>query len=468
MAPRFRQAAGRKFVAILAAVFACALAAPAAGASAAGLPPDWQRGMNVASWWHDDWEKAPSDASLAALRATGTTSVELVPTWWMNTSTDSSVQPNATKTASDAGLLRAMATARALGMNVVVKPHVDVFDGSFRGDIAPADRDAWYTDYRTMIDHYADLAARGGATMLVVGTELTSMSSDTAEWRRIVDVARARFSGRLTFAANQLDGALRIGFWDALDFIGVDAYMPLAAAGADPSVDDLTAAWWQRGYVSDLGKLSARTGKPVIFTELGYQSRTGTAQTPWWTNGAVSADAQQRAYEAAFRAWSGVPWFRGIYWWDWSAAGGYDPSDGEFSVRGKPAEDTLRAWNTGPYTAPPAPAPAPPARPAPEGTAVPAGVKRRVRVHVRARRAARAKVWGAIRPGCAGQVAVALRHRKRGGRWAHTRRLHIRARANGRFSRTVRLRRGTYRAVARVRSGCGGAAASPSVKFRAR
>ena len=47
-------------------------------------------------------------------------------------------------------------------MEVMLKPHVDVIDGTFRGEIEPADRAAWFASYGSMIDHYADLAERGG------------------------------------------------------------------------------------------------------------------------------------------------------------------------------------------------------------------------------------------------------------------------------------------------------------------
>lgn len=113
----------------------------------------------------------------------------------------------------------------------MLKPHVDVADGSFRGQLRPTDPVAWFASYHTMIDHYAALAADGGARTLVVGDELASQSGRTADWRALITEVRRRFAGMLTYGANWVDEAEHVGFWDALDTIGVDGYMPLSRKG---------------------------------------------------------------------------------------------------------------------------------------------------------------------------------------------------------------------------------------------
>jgi hypothetical protein len=49
---------------------------------------------------------------------------------------------------------------------VVIKPHIDIRDGPFRGDIAPASRSRWSHAYRLMLRHYAELTQQEGAAML--------------------------------------------------------------------------------------------------------------------------------------------------------------------------------------------------------------------------------------------------------------------------------------------------------------
>jgi hypothetical protein len=82
--------------------------------------------------------------------------------------------------------------------------------------------------------HYETLAAAAGADLLCLGVELNfADGAYPDEWRRLVAETRAIYAGPLTYAANHSPGANGGGypgvrFWDALDFIGIDAYFSLA------------------------------------------------------------------------------------------------------------------------------------------------------------------------------------------------------------------------------------------------
>jgi hypothetical protein len=434
-----------------------------AGAASAELPADFFRGATLTSWWHDEYASPAGDQALDELRDTGAREAALLVTWYMERRDSSSVVRDPQRTPSDSALRHAMARARALGMRVVLKPHVDVLDGTFRGEIAPASPSEWFESYRAMLLHYADLAREGGATMLIVGTELTSLSSYAQRWRGLIADVRERFPGRLTFAANQLDGAEAVTFWDALDYIGIDAYMPLSAGAANPSVEALTDAWRSRGHVERIEQLHRRYAKPVLFTEIGYQSREGTAVTPWGgATGGISHEPQQRAYEAAFRAWAEVPWFKGFLWWGWPT-GGYDPADGSHDARGKPAADVMRAWFTGAATVPESFA-GTTTTPAETGSSG----DRRLRLALRYRGGQRPlmlRLRGAARR-CRGVARVLVRRVGRAGRARHQRiRMQVRMRAARPARLGRRLRQGRYAARARVAADCGRARSRP-LRFR--
>jgi hypothetical protein len=452
-------------VTCVAAVLVLALATPAAA-----LPPDWQKGANVTAWWHDGYEGAKVERSLAGLRATGTTQAAFVTTWYMTGATDSAIAPDADRTPSDTGLLHAIGFAHQLGMTVTLKPHVDVRDGSFRGDIAPSDPGRWFADYGAMIDHYAALAQDAGADMLVVGTELTSMSSFADDWRGVIADARSRFTGRLTFAANWTDGAQRVPFWAELDYIGIDAYMPLVQGSGDPSSDVLASAWCQtdaagtpRSYVDEAKALHDLYGKPVIFTELGYESRLGATATPWGgASGEISQHSQQQAFEAAYRVWSRLPWFKGIYWWNWpSDIDSATSDDGSYAFYGKAAQETVGAWNAagtpagyGSDPCSPPPPPPPPAQPTRTVITLSAHVRRKHRERHRARLAGRVRRDGR---GCGGKVVVRLERWSRSRhRWSPRRSVRAHALSVGRYRVMPRkLRSGRYRARAHAARRCG-------------
>src|SRR5207249_10941939 len=72
--------------------------------------------------------------------------------------------------------------------------------------------------------------------------------------------------------------AERVAFWDALDFVGVQAYYPLAVT-ARPPADSIRAAW--EAIAARLGALAHRTGRRVVLTEVGYRSVAGALREPW-------------------------------------------------------------------------------------------------------------------------------------------------------------------------------------------
>ncbi len=446
------------------------LVAPAPGAATTGLPTDWRRGANFTAWWHDSYESAEAAQRLSALRATGTTDVALLATWYMDTGQASQVQRDPLKTPSDEGMVALARRAQQLGMAVSLKPHVDVRDGTFRADIAPQDVDAWFSSYRAMLVHYADLARVAGADMLVVGTELTSMSTHAAQWRTLIAEVRSHFGGRLTFAANWTDGADRVSFWRDLDYIGIDAYMPLVASDPNPSVETLTRAMCAtttsagtRRYVAETADLSRRFERPVVLTEIGFRSQLGTASKPWGdTGGGPSTEAQQHAYEAAYRVWSGVPWMKGLYWWDWRATGG--GGDVSYTPSGKPAEATMSRWNG---TSVPPPTNDPCAKPrAPRG---------RPHLTLRAARGVAARgprrLSGSFRRGhraCAQKVALRIQRRGAHRAWQGYARLRAQVRASGRYRAFRRLPAGRYRGRASATGSPCGKARSRPVRFTVR
>jgi hypothetical protein len=310
----------------------------AAGEEDGRLPERWQRGANVTAFLPDAYAAPEARRAMLTARAAGVEVVALVPTWYMADATADSVEVDPEKTPTDASLRAASASAHELDLELVLKPHVDVADGSFRGDIAPDDNEAWFDSYRRMMLAYADLATEIEADVLIVGTELTSMTLDPEPWRELIAAVRDRYDGELSFAANWVDGAETIEFWNELDFIGIDAYMPLQTESRTPTVEQLVEAWGP--HLVRMRALQERWDLPILFTEAGYRSRVGAATQE--AGGVISEQAQANAYEAAFEALSEENWFEGIWWWEWSGEGLYDP--GGFTPEGKLAERVLVDW----------------------------------------------------------------------------------------------------------------------------
>ncbi len=307
-----------------------------------------QKGMSYATWWSGNYSSPDADLALERLADTGANWISLIVTQYQEDISSTAIYTT-TATPTDTDLIHAIEKAHDLGIQVMLKPHVDLWDdpSHWRGQIgigfSGSDWTAWFSSYQTFILHYAQLAQTHNVEQFSVGCELSGTEHRETAWRSVISEIRLVFSGPLTYAANHGDET-SLPWWDALDLIGVDAYYPLTNKN-NPTVAELKTAW--SPYITTLAALSVSQNKPIIFTEIGYRSQDGTNQHPWdWqVSGTVDLQEQADAYQAVFESIFDQPWFDGIFWWSWDTdpyQGG--PCDDGYSIYDKPAEDILRSW----------------------------------------------------------------------------------------------------------------------------
>lgn len=264
-------------------------------------------------------------------------------------------------TLTEAEVTAAIRHAHALGLRVMLKPHVDLLRnnkpaGAFwRGDIGgcpaawnasvqrftPGQWDAWFASYEAFLLPYARLAQREGVAMLSVNTELYCPNIQEQHWRTLLPRVRSAYAGLLTVA--QIKGhETELKWWDLVDVIGIDAYYPIAGA----TLAEMVYSWQQ--YVALAKQLSdAYGGKPVAYTEIGYCSgQCSRNHTP----DAADDVAHALHYQAVLEAFRGTDaWFLGVFWWNWNTDPGVWPAgapDDCLTPQWKPAEDILRwYWN---------------------------------------------------------------------------------------------------------------------------
>jgi Glycoside Hydrolase Family 113 len=349
-----------RFIQTWAARLACVIAASllAAGCVVGSKPsrqrsgvPGFQKGVAFTGYARDSYEGSNARRSLEALRATNANWISLLVTGYQDTAGGTVIDFHDGETPTDASLAALIQFAHGAGLKVMLKPHVDILNdpGHYRGEIGPyfgeAEWAAWFASYREFILHYAGLAATAGADLFCVGCELGTTAGHAAEWRGIIAEIRRVYRGPLVYADNLVEtDPEAVLWWDAVDFIGEDAYPTLSEAD-DPSPEELLAGCLR--FREKLQALSAKWNKPLILTEIGFRSIRGGAMNPWdWQRqGAVDLEVQARCYEATFKAAWGQSWLAGIYWWQWAP----DPADGGhadsgYSPHGKPAELVLTAW----------------------------------------------------------------------------------------------------------------------------
>lgn len=302
-----------------------------------------------------DAREPPANKVLVDLRTLGVTHLTFVSFGWQETGDDPHVRLDTTAgwySESHQGIRALARRAKALGMNVILKPHVWVGgydEEQSRSEIGfqtEAAWSRWEASYRHFLLTYAKLASKVDADILVLGTELSRPArARPAFWRSLADSVRRVYDGELTYAANWHEEYREIEFWDALDYVGVQAYFPLAE-GSQPSLDTLQAHW--QSHRRALRRVHRRTDRPVLFTEVGYRSASSAARAPWrWPEeetGVVPDSAlQARCYRAFLSTMGSARWFAGAMVWKWHPdAGGRRRS--AFTPQGKPAEGVLQRW----------------------------------------------------------------------------------------------------------------------------
>ncbi|MGD0093195.1 MAG: hypothetical protein ABSE73_25050 [Planctomycetota bacterium] len=289
---------------------------------------------------------------IRSMAANGFNTGEIVPTEYMPAPNAVVIQPDPLKTHSAEEIVATIKAMKAARLKVILKPHVDVADGSWRGQIRPVDTAAWFAAYSAFIVRYAALAQAQHADLFVIGTEFSSLGGwdNRAAWEQVVAGIRQVYSGKLTYAANwDASGTDQTCLWDLVDVIGLDAYFPLSGLQA-PALADLVAGWnganpQSRDWASEIAALQQATGKDILFTECGYRSTDYPARAPseYVETRPVNLDAQANCYKAVARVFKGVPWFRGCLFWNRLPLKDYGGAfNGDFSSQHKPADECFK------------------------------------------------------------------------------------------------------------------------------
>lgn len=238
----------------------------------------------------------------------------------------------------DGELKTMMDFARELGLKIILKPTVNVRDGSWRAHINFFDFDVpgeptwseWFKSYTEYQLHYARIAEEQGCEMFVAGCEMVQSERREEEWRALIGEIRKVYSGLITYNTDKYQED-RLGWWDAVDVISSSGYYP---------VND-----WDR-QLDRIEKAVERWQKPFFFAEVGCPSRTGSSLIPndWKHKGKVDLEEQANFYKVMFEKTLARSWVKGYAIWDWSARL-YDEKDanedGGYGVYGKPAEKII-------------------------------------------------------------------------------------------------------------------------------
>jgi hypothetical protein len=250
---------------------------------------------------------------------------------------------------TDAELISAISDIHDRGMCVMIKLHITP---GLAPSKQPLDINAFFATYAAFVNHYAVIAQANGVEFLCIGNEMNVVDdANYSLWSALIQGVRKLYGGPLTLNSTPQDYQT-VPFWNLLDYISISAYFALSPT-TSPSVAELVNAWSNyqgSNYLNDIETLQASVNKPLMFTEVGYQSVDYAASRFTLPAPNYNGVAQANCYEALLQVFESQPWFAGVFFWEWWPVpygvgyGGY--GDTGWTPQNKAAQDFLLLhWN---------------------------------------------------------------------------------------------------------------------------
>ncbi len=257
--------------------------------------------------------------------------------------------------------------AHKYNLQILLKPLVVCGGECTFINIIPENMTSWFSSYEQIIYNISMMAEELEIDALSVGLELIEISNEnyTSNWKSLIqNIRTGGYKGLLTYCSIFYPiETHHIGFWDELDFIGMDFYLPLlniTENGSTPSQEDMTRRFshYFQFFKSWLNEQPLNvTSKSVVLTEIGYPSSLAGMANPSGNpadqcvgNYTANFTLQDMAYKAFFQALDdnkGLLNGSIIFWWDNPSSMDYYNERNSnnwgcsWTVREKPAECTI-------------------------------------------------------------------------------------------------------------------------------
>ncbi len=240
--------------------------------------------------------------------------------------------------------------AHAKGLHVFVVPLMGVDEkGGWAGIIHPSSQDqeqAWFDSYWNTYKPYVEAAARAGADQIAIATECSWLQENApvSMWNQLIERIHGVFAGTLTYDMNWQPIDQPIPDWFSnqnISMLGMSSYIPLTNVSTRIDPKDMVSLWKDK-VQSVLDKISMRTGKQVLISEIGYRNSSDALYNTWEQDSKTPLDPAEQAgaYEAALTNAIQDQRIAGIFFWGWEDVG-------KFTLKGQSMTNAvLHKWYT--------------------------------------------------------------------------------------------------------------------------
>ncbi len=312
---------------------------------------DWGLGDGVAT---HDGKIVLSDI----IRPLGANWIALAVPCHMDIAVPDVIDCNVDDSMPDTAIVTVTKTAHSLGLRVALFPFVldvagvpDNWSNNLNFGSSEHTWSTYFDAYADQLLHYAELSEQNQIDLLIIGGEQAGAQPQEKHWRSLIEQVRGVYHGPISYEAwcQHFDS---VHWWDAVDYIGINFYCFPLASSANPKPEEV-----KKNYLKFLNMVKTGTShwsKPIIFTEIGYQSTNGVAQIAPFGYPPVLLDTEEQGvlvqsfFDALKEFGNDDHWLKGMFWYNFSSnplQGGL--GDLNFLPHNKPAEAYLRAFYTG-------------------------------------------------------------------------------------------------------------------------
>jgi hypothetical protein len=224
------------------------------------------------------------------MAAVGINAVQFIKMFAMDDETDTVIYDPNPLGYSDEKLRSAILAMKQAGFRVMLRlvfflnapwPKAD----NLQDRLAPSDWNEWFRSFEKIALRYARLAEDTGVDIYAFADTLQTTYAFEDRYRELIGAIRKTFSGELTVLTGPNDEKLKeVGFWDALDYIGLDGslhtagYVPFEEAN-ELSLDEIYKIYL-REFEQKVLPTAKLEEKSILWGEIFYPSVARSTYSP--------------------------------------------------------------------------------------------------------------------------------------------------------------------------------------------
>jgi len=222
------------------------------------------------------------DAHAERMANVGINAVQFIKTFVMDEETGTQIyDPDFTED-SDEALRTGIGAMKQAGFQVMLRLQIFLNAPWPRADnlqdrLSPSDWALWFSSFEEIALRYAQIAEDTGVDIYAFSDTMQTTYAFDRRYRVLIDQLRSVYSGKLTVMTGPYRERLEaIGFWDALDYVGLNGSLHTASDMPFSEAKDLSInvvyEIFLRQFEEEVLPIAMAVGKPILWGEIYYQS----------------------------------------------------------------------------------------------------------------------------------------------------------------------------------------------------